>query len=310
VLLIGAAADRIAKELSGAAELVPAGDLATAVREAFRRAEPGDTVLLAPACSSFDQFQDFEHRGRVFKELVHALAREVEEEQVSGSRDQVSGKNQGRHPTPGTGHLQVVSAETPAREPEPAVGAHRDAPPPETPRGPATPLPEAVGPGLAPASSGETPASAPEATVGAHRDAPPPEAPASSRPLELVYVYEVGAEELPGADLEPPPQFVDDASLPAPETFAPPGTVEDEALPFEARQGAQPAAGAGAVTAAGSGPEDALAGQKRGEAGRGEGKNASPNAESSGAPTEGPRDSKVAGGSRPKGGQPRLPGME
>jgi UDP-N-acetylmuramoylalanine--D-glutamate ligase len=78
VLLIGAAADQIAKELAGAAELVRAGDLETAVREAFRAAVPGDTILLAPACASFDQFQDFEHRGRVFKEVVERLATELE----------------------------------------------------------------------------------------------------------------------------------------------------------------------------------------------------------------------------------------
>jgi UDP-N-acetylmuramoylalanine--D-glutamate ligase len=74
LLLIGAAAQRIGEDLSGASEIVMAGDLAKATREAFARAVPGDTVLLAPACSSFDQFQDFEQRGRVFKELVAALA--------------------------------------------------------------------------------------------------------------------------------------------------------------------------------------------------------------------------------------------
>jgi UDP-N-acetylmuramoylalanine--D-glutamate ligase len=46
-----------------------------AVRMAHERAKPGDTVLLAPACSSFDQFENFEHRGRVFKELVAKLER-------------------------------------------------------------------------------------------------------------------------------------------------------------------------------------------------------------------------------------------
>jgi hypothetical protein len=83
VLLIGAAADRIAQELAGTVELVGAGNLESAVREAFQRARPGDVVLLAPACSSFDQFQDYEHRGRVFKELVERLAEAIE----SGSED-------------------------------------------------------------------------------------------------------------------------------------------------------------------------------------------------------------------------------
>jgi UDP-N-acetylmuramoylalanine--D-glutamate ligase len=77
IYLIGAAAGRISEELAGVAELIPAGELETAVREAFHRAAPGDVVLLAPACSSFDQFEDFEHRGRVFKELVHRLEQQA-----------------------------------------------------------------------------------------------------------------------------------------------------------------------------------------------------------------------------------------
>jgi UDP-N-acetylmuramoylalanine--D-glutamate ligase len=44
--------------------------MADAVRRAYRAAEPGDTVLLAPACASFDMFTSYEHRGRVFKEEV------------------------------------------------------------------------------------------------------------------------------------------------------------------------------------------------------------------------------------------------
>jgi UDP-N-acetylmuramoylalanine--D-glutamate ligase len=77
VLLIGAARERIGKELAGATDIVEAVDLRTAVQTAFKRAETGDTILLAPACASFDQFEDFEHRGRVFKALVDALAGEM-----------------------------------------------------------------------------------------------------------------------------------------------------------------------------------------------------------------------------------------
>ncbi|HEV2689227.1 MAG TPA: UDP-N-acetylmuramoyl-L-alanine--D-glutamate ligase [Bryobacteraceae bacterium] len=73
-LLIGAAAQKIADHLGGAVTVMQCGTLAAALEEARREAEPGDTVLLAPACASFDQFDNFEHRGRVFKELVQALA--------------------------------------------------------------------------------------------------------------------------------------------------------------------------------------------------------------------------------------------
>jgi len=44
-----------------------------AVEIAAHAAQPGDIVVLAPACASFDQFQNYEHRGRVFKELVQQL---------------------------------------------------------------------------------------------------------------------------------------------------------------------------------------------------------------------------------------------
>lgn len=73
VLLIGSAAPKIAAALEGAVPLIECGTLEAAVREAARRASPGDTVLLAPACASFDQFRNFEHRGRTFKTLVAAL---------------------------------------------------------------------------------------------------------------------------------------------------------------------------------------------------------------------------------------------
>ncbi len=73
-LLIGAASEKIAAELGDAVSVARAGTMARAVEEAMNAAQPGDVVLLAPACSSFDQFENYEHRGRVFKELVAALA--------------------------------------------------------------------------------------------------------------------------------------------------------------------------------------------------------------------------------------------
>lgn len=72
-LLIGKAAPIIAEHLADAVRQIPCGDLASAIKIAARDAEPGDVVLLAPACASFDQFENFEHRGRVFKQLVGEL---------------------------------------------------------------------------------------------------------------------------------------------------------------------------------------------------------------------------------------------
>jgi UDP-N-acetylmuramoylalanine--D-glutamate ligase len=73
VLLIGAAAGKIAQQIEGAVPLVDAGTLESAVAHARADAVPGDTVLLAPACASFDQFKSFEHRGETFKKLVGEL---------------------------------------------------------------------------------------------------------------------------------------------------------------------------------------------------------------------------------------------
>jgi len=79
VLLIGAAAPKIADDLAELGTVVPierADTLERAVHLAYRSAEAGDTVLLAPACSSFDQFENYEHRGRTFKQVVQQLAEE------------------------------------------------------------------------------------------------------------------------------------------------------------------------------------------------------------------------------------------
>jgi len=75
-LVIGAAAPKISDDLSGHVPVVQCGTLETAVDYAHQHAAPGDTVLLAPACASFDQFRSFEHRGEVFKELVNRFVRE------------------------------------------------------------------------------------------------------------------------------------------------------------------------------------------------------------------------------------------
>ena len=73
--LIGAAADEFAAALGEAGRSYQRdAELATAVARAAAEAEPGDVVLLSPACASFDQFDDFEHRGHVFRRLVEELA--------------------------------------------------------------------------------------------------------------------------------------------------------------------------------------------------------------------------------------------
>ena len=70
LILLGEARSRIRSALQGRVEARDAGDMVEAVALACDGAQPGDTVLLAPACASFDMFDDFEHRGRVFKEAV------------------------------------------------------------------------------------------------------------------------------------------------------------------------------------------------------------------------------------------------
>ena len=73
LILIGEDADRIEQELKDHATVVRATDMHDAVRRAAALAQPGDTVLLAPACASWDMFDNFEHRGRVFKEAVRSI---------------------------------------------------------------------------------------------------------------------------------------------------------------------------------------------------------------------------------------------
>ncbi len=72
VYTIGSAAAKIESQLRGVVSLHTCETLPNAVNAAAMAARPGDVVLLAPACSSFDQFDSYEHRGRIFKELVSA----------------------------------------------------------------------------------------------------------------------------------------------------------------------------------------------------------------------------------------------
>ena len=73
VYTIGSAAEKIERQLAGVVKIVTAGTLASAVAKAAQAAVAGDVILLAPACSSFDQFENYEHRGRVFRQLVMDL---------------------------------------------------------------------------------------------------------------------------------------------------------------------------------------------------------------------------------------------
>ena len=73
VYTIGSAAEKIERQLHGVVKMVAAGTMQTAVTEAAKAAAAGDVVLLSPACSSFDQFENYEHRGRMFRQLVDEL---------------------------------------------------------------------------------------------------------------------------------------------------------------------------------------------------------------------------------------------
>ena len=201
VLVIGAARDRIVSDLSGAGEIVEAGDLETAVRMAAGRARTGDVVLLAPACSSFDQFENFEHRGRVFKALVERLAEESsrkasdrkahQERQVSAPGIQNAGEPAARQP--------IAKASGSLEEPLDQRGSSKEQP------------------------------------VG---DATVPEPLVLAEPRELEYVFEVSAEEAYAQGLpdlqEPADEFLLDE-----DDLVPSETFDDQAFAYEVRTGPQ-----------------------------------------------------------------------
>ena len=73
MVLIGEAKPKIQAVLNGSFGFEDAEDMESAVRKAYAQAQPGDVVLLSPACASFDMFRDFEDRGRQFKDCVQSL---------------------------------------------------------------------------------------------------------------------------------------------------------------------------------------------------------------------------------------------
>jgi UDP-N-acetylmuramoylalanine--D-glutamate ligase len=74
VLAIGEATPRIVAALAAVVPVVPCDSMREAVERGLALATPGDTVVLAPACSSFDMFEDYAARGRAFKDEVRRLA--------------------------------------------------------------------------------------------------------------------------------------------------------------------------------------------------------------------------------------------
>jgi UDP-N-acetylmuramoylalanine--D-glutamate ligase len=79
IIAIGEDAENIASQLDSVAEIELADSLHDAVTMSFHAAQPGDSVLLAPACASFDMFKSFEERGTVFKKEVHNLTQRTED---------------------------------------------------------------------------------------------------------------------------------------------------------------------------------------------------------------------------------------
>ena len=244
ILLIGAAADRIEAQLKDVAVTIQAGDLETAVRQAFQRAVPGEVVLLAPACASFDQFEDYEHRGRVFKKLTSELARSLD------AGGEGMGPRIAAPPSP------AEPEELPALEPpslqssRPHVFAVAPSPPPAPAI--AEVAKQAEQPVPAPLTSAPPEALGPESKTG------PEPRPRTVVARELTYVYEVSADEISPPDVEPSFEAAEDGFKPLePEELRPPEEVEGEALIFEvpATPRAGGSADSGAQNVAGKSPD-------------------------------------------------------
>lgn len=232
VLVIGAAAPIITQQLAGSTQVVQAGDIATAVYQAFARSRPGDTVLLAPACSSFDQFKDYEERGRVFKELVKRLANDVAIGRVirDVARDTGHGIRDTGQAARDTSPVTLGASE-PA--PGPAPEARRDQsgtgrpgvagqrPGAESATPPGNPGTRNLASETLNVKSGTSAALSPESRV------PPPVS-----HVPLTYIYEVDAVETAEPESQVVPEDEPVVSLGQGAGEA----LEDEVLPFEARK--------------------------------------------------------------------------
>jgi len=252
VLLIGTAAPTIARDLAGSVELVQCGDLRAAVGEAFRGARPGDTVLLAPACSSFDQFQDYEERGRVFKELVDKLAWEVSPAaRVRQQAREVALPEPSPHPEaapPATEESPVLPAKEVVEPPAPETASAEGSPPQDQASGnashePATEKHDAENlpaPHHEPAGEDPTPSATVSPESGSKAGALGPEhaesEPLTSRCAELSYVYEVDVLETPPGETQLVPEQEAVISLADHQVEV----ASDDPLPFEVRGKGQP----------------------------------------------------------------------
>jgi UDP-N-acetylmuramoylalanine--D-glutamate ligase len=243
VYVIGAAAGRIAKELAGAVELIQAGNLETAVREAFERAAPGEVVLLAPACSSFDQFRDYEERGRVFKELVQQLPKEVAAGFSPATCPALAAEAE-QAITPLVGEPSGLPKEAPAEaataiaaETEPASAALAG-----EPSGLPKEVPAEVRTATEPPEGAAEPQRVPEE---------PRVATSTPAPPELIYVYEVAAEEVEPLETQVAQDLPGDNIPVIPvEELRVVERLEDEPLPYESRA-APPGAADGPTLAPG-----------------------------------------------------------
>ncbi len=203
--LIGAAADRIAQDLKGVVPALRSGTLSTAVRQAFADASPGDVVLLSPACSSYDQFHDFEERGRAFKGLVAGLDRPGTLETTRQANREFLRAPESAPAAEASGNVTGSVPTAPDQENFEGLTAEVKDEPPRAPR---------------------------TSKAATNRRKP--------KRLDLVSVYEVGAEEFGPAGESA--SELENLEAPAPTTFGPLETVSDEPLPYEVRGGFTPLA--------------------------------------------------------------------